>query len=374
MSVDFAEEGLLDGLEGEAREARNALLRELHENGVALDELRRAVAEERLPLLLAERELTDDSQYTPLDLVERTGLPLELLEAQWQALGLPRREPDERAFGERDLRALTEVKQFLDAGLPEEGVLEVARVIGESMARTSDAVRTLVGEAFAQDSGSERELGLRYAEAARALNPLVGPQLEYVYGLHLREGIRNDVVARATTDGRRMPGTQTVSVCFADLVGFTRLGEQLPADEVGRVAGRLATLATETLCPPVRMIKTIGDAAMLVSPDTDALLESALALVDAADEQGADFPRLRAGVARGEAIRRGGDWYGSPVNLASRVTGIARAASVLVTREALDDAADDRYRCSRVPPRRLKGISDPVHLYRVRRLEGDPEE
>ena len=88
----------------------------------------------------------------------------------------------------------------------------------------------------------------------------------------------------------------------------------------------------------MRLIKTIGDAAMLVSPEPPAMLDAALALVDAADAEGEDFPSCKAGIAFGRRSRRGGDWYGHTVNLASRVTAIARPSSVLATEEVHDAA------------------------------------
>jgi adenylate cyclase len=154
---------------------------------------------------------------------------------------------------------------------------------------------------------------------------------------------------------------------FADLVGFTRLGEALPPEKLELLARRLGDMARELAVAPVRFVKTIGDAVMLVSPDPAALLEAALALLDAArsDE---DFPRLRVGVAAGEAVSRAGDWFGSPVNLASRVTGAARPGTVLVSesvREAIGD--DERFSWSFAGSRHLKGIKGEAKLFRARR-------
>src|SRR5581483_3970751 len=101
-----------------------------------------------------------------------------------------------------------------------------------------------------------------------------------------------------------------VAVAFADLVGFTRLGEEVPPDELGRLAARLEELANEVSEPPVRLVKTIGDAAMLSSPEPEPLLGATLALVEAADTEGQDFPQLRAGAALGLALPRAGDWFG----------------------------------------------------------------
>ena len=77
----------------------------------------------------------------------------------------------------------------------------------------------------------------------------------------------------------------------------------------------------------MRLVKTIGDAAMLASTEPEPLLEVALELIDAADAEGEDFPQLRAGAALGMAVPRAGDWFGRPVNLASRITVVARPAA-----------------------------------------------
>ena len=72
----------------------------------------------------------------------------------------------------------------------------------------------------------------------------------------------------------------------------------------------------------------------------------------------------------GAAVSRAGDWFGSPVNLASRVTGVARPASVLVTEAARDQIGDDdRFGWSFAKARHLKGIKDDVKLFRARRAE-----
>ena len=159
-----------------------------------------------------------------------------------------------------------------------------------------------------------------------------------------------------------LPGSETINVSFSDLVGFTKLGEQLPAEELGSVAGRLGKLAAEVAEPPVRLVKTIGDAAMLVSADPEALVRVTLDLVQAAEDEGEDFPQLRGGVARGDAIGRAGDWYGRPVNVASRVTGVARPGSVLVT-DSVHAEVEDVFKWSFVGRKKLKGVKEPLPLF-----------
>jgi adenylate cyclase len=121
----------------------------------------------------------------------------------------------------------------------------------------------------------------------------------------------------------------------------------------------------------VRLVKTIGDAVMLVSPEAEPVVAVALDLLDASDAEGAGFPRLRVGLAAGSALSRAGDWYGRPVNVASRVTQIARPGSVLATREVRDAAAQS-YRWSSAGARSIKGLPELVRLYRARRLGPPP--
>src|SRR3954471_8611584 len=100
MSVDFAAEGLLDGLEGEAREARERLLQRLLAQATPLEELKRAVAEDRLVLLPAERLIGGEARYTGEEIAERTGLEPEFLYNMRRAHGLPVPEPGTVAFTE----------------------------------------------------------------------------------------------------------------------------------------------------------------------------------------------------------------------------------------------------------------------------------
>src|SRR5690349_1004377 len=109
-SVDFDTAGLLDGLEGEDRAARERLLHRLADEGYTLDELGRAVAEDRLPLLLVDRVL--GGRYTADELQERTGLTAAQLLRIRRLLGLPEAASDDRVFGEEEIKAAESTKLF----------------------------------------------------------------------------------------------------------------------------------------------------------------------------------------------------------------------------------------------------------------------
>lgn len=368
MSLNWEAKGLLEGLEDEAsRASRRRLLDDLSADGVPLEELEQAVAEDRLTLLPVERVLSGPGErYTAEEIVERSGVPLERLVAFRRAFGLPIPDPDERVFTEEDLTAAQLDRRFEGAGLPEEARLEVARVIGRSMAGVAAAMRDMTARAVARPGDTEHDLGLRYADAARAAVPSFGTLLETVLSSHLRDQIRQDVIAHADLASGAVRGSVEVGVCFADLVGFTRLGESVEHDELEAVIARLGALAVQVAEPPVQLVKMIGDAAMLVSREPAAVVDAALTLVDAAAAEGEDFPELRAGIAVGQALARGGDYYGRPVNLASRLTGLARRGSVLVAEE-VQDALPGSYRFSYAGRKRIKGLKGEATVFRVRR-------
>lgn len=367
MTIDFEAEGLLEGVEGEARAGRLQLLERLAGEGVSLEELREAVEAARLTLLPAERALAGDGRrYTAREVAELSGLDVEVLQRASAALGIPNPDPDERTLTEADLEAARRTKAFRDAGLPEEGMLQVARTVGMGTARIAEANRELIVRTLMQPGDTEHDLALRFAAAAEHMMPLVEPMLAYALRAHMLEQVRRDVIAAADLASGELRGTADLAVGFADLVEFTRLGEEIAPEELGSVAGRFEEMATAVAESPVRLVKMIGDAAMLVSTEPEPLLDAALRLIEAAEGEGEAFPFLRAGLSYGATLAQTGDYYGRPVNLASRITGIARPGSVLID-AATREAAGEDFSYSFAGERRVKGIDTGVKLFRVRR-------
>jgi adenylate cyclase len=246
--------------------------------------------------------------------------------------------------------------------------------MGRGLAQTAAAMRTMVGQAFLSEGAREDEAAERLAAATKLLLPNVGPALEYFFAQHLLELIRTDVLDSDQLATGTVSRARDTGVAFADLVGFTRLGGQVPAEDLGGVARRLESLADRAIEQPVRLVKTIGDAVMLTCTDPEKLVAAMLELNEAVDREGEDFPQLRSGVAFGSAVERDGDLYGHAVNVASRVTGVARPGTVLTTQE-VRDAAEDGFDWSYARERKLKGVGE-VKLFRVRRRgerSGDAE-
>jgi adenylate cyclase len=348
--MDFEAEGLLDGLDGEERTAREQLLARLAEDGFSLQELKDAVSEHRLALLPVDRVL--GGSYTAAEVQERTGTPAALLLRIRRLAGLPDAGGEDRVFADEDIALAETIKQFMDAGFGEDAINEMTRVLGEAMSRLAATTVAAFTEAFLEPGDSERDVAERFATLAEQMTPALTPVLVATYKAHLRESVRRGMLSRAELQAGQIDNDQELFVCFADLVGFTRLGGDVALAELGSVAGTLAQLASEATGKPVRLVKTIGDAAMFVSPEAGPIVHTALRLVQAV--QDAELPSLRAG-----------DYYGPSVNLASRVTGIARPGSVLCTQE-VKAAVEDEFDWSAAGRHKLKGVSGPVPLYRAR--------
>jgi adenylate cyclase len=366
VATDFEAEGLLDGAGDErAREARRELLQTLEEAGCSLEELREATRQDRLALLPMEMVLAGEGpRMRQLDMVDETGLDLEFLTEARRALGLPAVDPDDAVLTQEEVELTRSAATLLEAGIDRQGFLELTRAMSQAMAGVAAALTSTMGSALLRPGDTERDLGLRYAETLRRLGPLAGPSLTQMLNLRLREQIRQAVVGQAELQSGRLPDAQRVVIGFVDIVGFTRLGEQVAPDELGAVVSGFEELVDDAVRPPVRLVKTIGDAAMLAAPEAPPVLDTMLELVEASREDD-ERPLLRAGVASGEALPRAGDLYGRPVNLASRLTSFARRGTVVTSRE-VHDAAGSGYDWSAVGSRRIKGVRGEVAVYRVR--------
>ncbi|WP_373420094.1 adenylate/guanylate cyclase domain-containing protein [Mycobacterium persicum] len=361
---------LLEGLDGTARAERAELIEWLLEQGITADEIRLA----NPPLLLATRRLIgDDGAYVSArEISETYGIDLTLLQRVQRAIGLARvDDPDAAVHMRADGEAAATAQRFVELGLNPDQVVMVVRVLAEGLSHAAEVMRYTALSAIMRPGVTEVQIAQASQALVSRIVPLLGPMIQEMLFMQLRHMMETEAVnAGERAAGKPLPGARQVTVAFADLVGFTKLGEVVSAEELGHLAGRLAELARDLTAPPVRFIKTIGDAVMFVCADPVPLLDTVLKLVEVIDSDAA-FPRLRAGVASGMAVSRAGDWFGSPVNAASRVTGVARPGTVLAAdsvRESVGDGAG--FEWSFAGTRRLKGIKNEAKLFRVRRGDG----
>ncbi len=358
----------------EARGAERALeksdIMRTHREALVEWMLRRGFDEDQIrasstPMLLpAYRLMGDDGAHVSArEVADAAKIELELLERLQRAIGLPRIEdPDAAVLSKADAIAAAQTKYFIDIGLEVEEAVAIIRVLAESLRRFASMIRDTSYKMFFSRGATEVEV----AEAIEArVRKDIAPLIRVVDDLLLLEFRRmyelEGIDAMEDAAGE-LPGARQMAVAFADLAGFTRLGEALPPEHLARLANQLADVTYEIADTPVRFVKSIGDAVMLVSHDATALVDAVLQLVDSAARTA--LPPLRVGVAAGPVVSRAGDWFGSPVNVASRITALARPGSVLVTESARDYAGDDAHlKWSPMGAHELRGVPGPVKLF-----------
>jgi adenylate cyclase len=371
MTADFDIEhsGLLDGLEGRGRTDRAELIVWLLERGFSVEQIRASTA----PLLLpAQRVMGDDGLYlSAREACAATGLNLRLLQRLQSAVGLPRvDDPDTAVLPRADALAAGRAKFFLDLGVDDNETVAIVRVLMQGLNRAAAVMRRAAYKTFIHPGATEVELAMQSEEMARRAAPGIGPVIQDLMLVQLRHIFETEAVTAAERAAGSLPGARKVAVAFADLAGFTSLGETLSAEELEHIASILTDLADKVAVAPVRFVKTIGDAVMFVSADTVPLLNAVLDLVALADKEG--LPSLRVGVDYGDAVSSAGDWYGNPVNLASRLTHMARPGTVLVAeavREVVGQTGD--FGWSSAHSRKLKGISGEVTFFRIESCRRD---
>ncbi|MGB9226016.1 adenylate cyclase regulatory domain-containing protein [Mycobacterium sp.] len=361
--------GLLGDLQGRARQERAELIGWLLARGFDVDQIRSALSPMLLP---ANRMIGDDGTLVSArEISESSGVSLELLQRLHRAAGLVRAEnPDARLLSRADAEAVLEAARLVDLGLDPVQVVLIVRLLMDGLTGVAVAMRHAGLQALLHPGATELELAQAFEVLAHDAEPLFGPMVDALLRVALRHSFETEAINVFERATGTLPGAREVAVAFADLVGFTRLGEQMAPEDLGLIALRLADLARTVVVSPVQFVKTIGDAVMLVCSDPLKLLVTVLDLVDAAAAD--DFPRLRVGLAFGLAVNRAGDWYGSPVNLASRVTSSAPPGAVRVTeaaRKAIGDPAGIEW--SVAETRRLKGVRGEVLLHGARQLPTD---
>ena len=162
-------------------------------------------------------------------------------------------------------------------------------------------------------------------------------------------------------------GARHLAVCFTDLQGFT----SYTADN-GDVAGsKLLTEHYQSAGPVVRsrggrIVKRLGDGLMMTFPEPTAAVMAAVELVETPPEP----LRVRAGINMGEVLMDRADVVGHVVNVAARVAEAAGPGEVLISRDLRDALPDEelpQLAIGRSRRRRLRGVSERIEVFPVRR-------
>jgi adenylate cyclase len=369
----WAQAGVIPEVDGnrewtEPAVAHARIVARLRERGHRLDQIREAGRQGRLAYGYIESLFGEEAATWSLDrAAEETGLESALIERFWASIGLPPSELD--ALTGEDLEALRYVSSVLAAGFPLVAFLQLCRVYGQSLAQIADAEVRLfhlyVHEPLMREGVPGLEMAEEMESLARDLLPVASPLMDYVHTRFLQHFVAQDVVGHMETeleDDESAAGRVRVAIAFADLAGYTRFTEEEGEEEALSSVERFVEGVTHTLPEDARVVKTIGDAVMVVGTDVGALVDWAVGFVGMFEER----PEPRLGINYGSTLYRDGDYFGREVNLASRVVARARGGEVLVTDsvvEAVSGAAHLRF--EPIGSVKLKGFDEPRDLCRA---------
>jgi class 3 adenylate cyclase len=327
----LAAAGLYDA-RSETAADRRALLEFLTEQGCTIEEMIEADARGRLFALAGDRLLRPDrDRFTLTEVAAELNCDVEVLRRGWRAVGLVDRGPDISVASPADVAAWP---IYLDAVefMGEQTALSIARVWGSAMARVADAEsaagRALSDQSSVSQSGSEAGTAEFWAEAAN-FYPRVSRLLDVLHRHHAENSIRQ--FEASGSDELARTHQARFAVGFADLTGFTALSETMGAEDLSVLLSRFEEAAVE-ICHDRggRVVKFIGDAAMIVAPRAAILAGIAVTMVGAEQEPFARIP-VRVGLAYGTLLTRDGDYFGPDVNLASRLVSVAEPDTMLTS-------------------------------------------
>jgi adenylate cyclase len=376
----WVKEGLVPQYEGEWTQAAASHVRivaRLRERGHTVQRIREASQSGRLVFGYIDELLpTSDGRYTLAEAARATGLKAEQIERIVAAMGLSVLSVE--SISEEDLQVLRYGADIIAAGFPLNALLQIARVYGQAMAQIADAEVRLfhiyAHEPLMRAGVSGVEVAEEMEALTREMLPFAIPFINYLHARLLAYFVEQDVIGHIEADldeDTAEEGRLRVTVAFADLAGYTRLTEEEGEQEAVGAVERFVETIEQTLPIDARVIKTLGDEAMIVGADPVTLTEWAVGLGALLPE---GIPAPRIGIHQGAALYRDGDYYGREVNRAARVVARAAGGEVLVTHPVVHMAGmatgPERLRFELIGEVVLKGFSEPTELFLASAAEG----
>ncbi|WP_043620831.1 adenylate/guanylate cyclase domain-containing protein [Nonomuraea candida] len=295
-------------------------------------------------------------RHTRAEVAAESGVPRELSGRIWRALGFAQRAEDAVAFTDADVDALRRVRNMLDSGLlDEETVIRMARALGQTTARLAQWQAEIMMGRLLPREPAEIDL-TAVLDMARRLIPDFEHVLIHVWRAQLAAaGTR--LLAIADVNDELVPTRVPMAVGFADLVSFTRRSRELDEKELAELVEGFESRASDVVATyGARLVKTLGDEVLFTAAEPEQAAAVALDLV-AAEE-------LRIGMAYGPVVPMMGDVFGTTVNLAARLTAIARPGTILVDEELAGGLGGHELHKIRRRPARGLGVVQPYVLRR----------
>ncbi|MBB4939808.1 adenylate cyclase [Streptosporangium album] len=268
-------------------------------------------------------------RYTRIQVARLAGVPQDLAERIWRALGFATLADDAVAFTDADVAALERVRAMMkDGPLDDQTVIRLARALGQTTARLAQwQAEIMIGAMLDPDERpTDADLGA-ILDTSRRLLPDFEQVLVHVWRAQLAAAGTRLLAITDLTD-EVVPSRLTLAVGFADLVSFTQVSRQLNERALADLVEGFESRASDVISAyGGRLVKTLGDEVLFTAADPRAAAAIALEFVEVIRRYGLE---VRIGLAYGPVLPVMGDVFGTTVNLAARLTAIARPGTVLV--------------------------------------------
>lgn len=313
---------------------------------------------------LARLLLGTEDHYSMSEVINITGVDPGFARKLWRSIGLPE-TGDDKAYGEPDIAALNTILSAINLEIiNEKTLIKLTRALGTTMARLADwEVSTLASEIEAQVDEGKIDNRLDGAlDLAKTVTPAFDGLLLYVWRRHLAAAVMRMEALGAGDDDLH---SAELTVGFADLVRFTKLSSSIDDIALGQLVEEFESVANDVISSSgSRVIKTLGDAVLFVSPDANTAVDTALTIISQFSKSDS-LPDVRVGLATGSVISRLGDVFGTPVNLAARLTSVARRNRVITDR-ATAERLGEQFETRVLPARPINGFGklEPVTVRR----------
>jgi adenylate cyclase len=358
---------------------RLRILRAVEASGVSLEAVAEAVRSQDFDLSFVDTLLPPPPALSGRSFGELAGSLGEqgaLVQPVAETLGLQPHGPDDPTFHTDDAMLAALVRQW---GADPDIMMRAARLVAQTTQRFSEGWAHLHYELYRTTLGPDRvawtpEEHAREAVAARAAVELGLQVLPWMVLHHVERRLAADVVDNVLTAvgpfaarvqdpkaGARLP-----AVAFVDISGYTAMTETDGDAAAAHATSRFEHAVTVAVAASGgRVVKLLGDGALLLFPDADPCASAIRAVTAIRDELVADGLQPHAGVDMGPVVERDGDIFGRTVNHASRLASVATAGQVVVS-EAVASALDGGdHRVETLGEVTLKGVAVPVPVFLV---------
>jgi class 3 adenylate cyclase len=341
--------------------------------GVTIEKIAEAIEHDLFTFEYLDRFHPEPSPRSETHLgqfADSSGFDLSLVKSIYLAMGLAEPSHDDTMTTEEE-EILTRFLDLWGRG-GEEALVRAARLVGEPARLLSEGWTRLYVEKIAPEHtvgplDDRIEMIVETTEKATLLAPAM---FQWLLQTHLRHAIdRANIEGLEQTmreHGLSLPLPDTLpAVAFVDISGYTRMTElegDTHAVRSSDVIRERSQRAAHRLGG--RLVKLLGDGAMLYFDQVTNALVAVVELVEALSRDG--LP-AHAGIHAGSLVEHDGDYYGTTVNLASRIAGQAGAGEVLVSASVVEETDSGGFVFEPRQQARLKGIGEPVELYLVSR-------